>query len=88
MTLPRFDPRMFGTHFGNIDLADLLSMCEVTSIFCVGRCEINQRDNFMFHVAVSSPYPVAIRVVKLYEAEAVTVAWGRVNSVCVCPSIC
>jgi len=37
----------------------------------------------MFHVGVSSPYPVAIRVVKLYEAEAVTVAWGRVNNVCV-----
>jgi hypothetical protein len=37
----------------------------------------------MFDVGVSSPYPVAIRVVKLYEAEAVTVAWGRGNSVCV-----
>jgi hypothetical protein len=37
----------------------------------------------MFHVGVSSPYPVAIRVVKLYEAEAVTVAWGGENSVCV-----
>jgi len=33
MTLPRFDPRTFGTQFGNIGLADLLSMCEVTSIF-------------------------------------------------------
>jgi len=37
----------------------------------------------MFHVGVSSPYPVAIRVVKLYEAEAVTVALGGVNGVCV-----
>ena len=76
MTLPRFDPRTFG----NIDLAELLSMCESTSILrhasAWGRCVINRRDNFMFHMGVSSPYPVAIRAVKLYEAEAVTVACG------------
>jgi hypothetical protein len=37
----------------------------------------------MFDVGVSSPYLVAIRAVKLYGAEAVTVAWGRVIGVCV-----
>jgi hypothetical protein len=51
---------------------------------CVGGlCVIKQRDSFMFHVGVSSPYPVAITVVKLYEVEAVTVAWGRMTSACV-----
>jgi hypothetical protein len=32
-------------------------------------------------VGVSPPYPVAIGVVKLYEAEAITIEWGRINSV-------
>jgi len=33
MFLPRFDPRTFGIQFGNVGLADLLSMCEITSIY-------------------------------------------------------
>ena len=53
-----------------------------------GRCVIKQRDNFMFRVGrgVPQPYPVAIRVLKLYEVEAVTAAWGS-NENLACPRI-
>jgi hypothetical protein len=45
----------------------------------MGWCLIKHRDNFILHMGISPPYPVAIRVVKLYEAEAITVEWGRIN---------